>query len=295
MDTVLVTGGDGFTGKYLVDALRREAGMRVVGLSLSGGDTQDSVTCDLTDPQQVQSVVDRVRPDRVVHLAGLTFVAHSEPLDFYRINVLGTDHLLRALCDLDAPPRKVLVAGSANVYGSAARPVIPESVCPQPVNHYAASKLAQENLARTYFQKLPIIVTRPFNYTGRGQHEKFVIPKIVEHFRQRSRVIELGEIDVERDFSDVRDIVELYLALLSCDESSTVVNLCSGSAVSIREVIRHLQQIAGYEIEVRQDPELLRRNEIPTLRGDVSHLAGLVGARERIALSDTLCWMLSAE
>lgn len=294
MDTVLVTGAAGFTGRYLTEALRRAPGMHVVGTNYRGDGADDSLGCDLTDFEQARRLVERIRPDLVVHLAGLTFVGHPEPLDFYRINVLGTDHLLRALAGLDAVPRKIVVAGSANVYGAAGKQVIPESTCPLPINHYAASKLAQENLSRTWFDRLPIIVTRPFNYTGRGQDEKFVIPKIVAHFRRRAPTIELGDIDVERDFSDVRDVAALYVALLSCDESSTVVNLCSGTAVSIREAIRHLERIAGYEIEVRQDPELLRRNEIPTLRGDTGRLEELAGHRERIPLSDTLEWMYSA-
>ena len=125
----------------------------------------------------------RIAPDVVVHLAALAFVAEDNPEDFYRVNVLGTVNLLEALAD-DLHPVRILIASSANVYGNTSGGAKRRLSCPAPVNHYAASKLAMEHMVRTWFDRLPIVMTRPFNYTGPGQDERFVVPKIVAHYKR---------------------------------------------------------------------------------------------------------------
>ncbi|CAO1661524.1 NAD-dependent epimerase/dehydratase family protein [Salinicola sp. NYA28a] len=299
MSTVLVTGASGFTGRYLVKALAQR-GEQVVGI---GRATQTPpelsryLALDINDAQALQDAVAEIRPDRVVHLAALAFVGHPVPLDFYRVNVLGTQALLDALAGLDTPPT-TLLASSANVYGANGRAVIDESVPPAPVNHYACSKLAMEHLARTYRERLPLIIARPFNYTGPGQSSDFLIPKIVDHFRRRAESIELGNLDVSRDFSDVRDVVDAYLALLdaplTAEESGLTVNVCRGEATALRDVLALTSQLAGYEIEVRVNPAFVRASDIPSLRGDNARLHALAGDVPRRPLADTLGDMLEA-
>jgi len=136
--------------------------------------------------------------------------------------------------------------------------IIDETVCPAPVNHYANSKLAMEHMVRTYDDRLPLIITRPFNYTGVGQAEHFLIPKIVAHYRQRQPVIELGNLEVIRDFSDVRFVVEVYRQLLESDIQGETVNLCSGAGVTLGEIIEKMNEIAGYAIQVRVNPAFVR-------------------------------------
>ncbi|MEW6111019.1 MAG: GDP-mannose 4,6-dehydratase [Thermodesulfobacteriota bacterium] len=285
--TALVTGASGFTGRHMIAALKGR-GYRVVGFGASCQDADLSISCDLTDPVAVREAVLQVSPDYVVHLAALSFVAHGDAEAFYRVNVLGTLNLLEALAALDAVPRKVLVASSANVYGTPGIEVIDESVCPAPVNHYACSKLAMEHMVRTWFERLPIVITRPFNYTGPGQDERFLIPKIVGHFKRGAREIELGNLDVSRDFSDVADVVAAYAALLESDTRSVTVNVCSGRATSLREIIAKMNDIAGYEIEVRVNPAFVRANEIPRLLGNNAVLAGLAGMTPQIKIDATL-------
>jgi len=293
MSVVLVTGGHGFTAQYLAPMLA-DAGYRVVRSGLSASAEPEYVQCDLTDPARVRRMIDTVAPDFVVHLAGLSFVGHSEPLDFYRVNTLGTEYLLEAIRGFGRSVRKVVVAGSANIYGAAGRSLTAEDVCPLPVNHYARSKLAQEHVARAYFDAIPLLVTRPFNYTGHGQSEDFVIPKLVRHFANRRATVKLGNIDVEREYSDVRDVARIYCRLLESDAEADIVQICSGRAVGLREIIGMLVELTGHEIEVVSDERLARRNEIPVLCGNPARLHDVIGPMERTPLRDTLAWMLDA-
>jgi nucleoside-diphosphate-sugar epimerase len=291
MPTALITGISGFTGRYLARALEAKA-WKVIGLGLAHADG-NAIACDLTDPDAVEKAVNAIRPDYAIHLAALSFVGHPDKEAFYRVNVLGTLNLLQAIGALDAAPQKVLIASSANVYGASACEVIDEAICPAPVNHYACSKLAMEHMVRTWFDRLPIILTRPFNYTGLGQDERFLIPKIVAHFRDGKKSIELGNIHVSRDFSDVRDVVQAYCALLESDVHSETVNICSGKTVSLQWIIEELGRIAGYDIEVRTDPDLVRAADIPVLRGSNEKLLRLTGFGPKIPLRETLAWMYS--
>lgn len=291
MQKVLITGMDGFTGGYLAELIKQK-NLEVVGLSgVQDNPSMGIFKCDLLDSVRLNNLVKEIKPDYVAHLAAIAFVGHGNNEDFYRVNVMGTMNLLEALCQPELNLTKVLVASSANVYGTPKTEVIDETEVPAPVNHYATSKLAMEFMVHTMFDKLPIIITRPFNYTGVGQNEQFLIPKIVGHFKRREKIIELGNLDVSRDFSDVRDVVASYIALLMSNAESTMVNICSGQAISLREIITKIQELAGYEIEIRVNPAFVRANEIKRLRGDNSYLQKLTGFPPKIPLEQTLRWM----
>ncbi|MNP50187.1 GDP-6-deoxy-D-talose 4-dehydrogenase [compost metagenome] len=143
--------------------------------------------------------------------------------------------------------------------------------------------------------KLPIVIARPFNYTGVGQAVNFLLPKIVSHFQRGERVIELGNIDVERDFSDVRMVAQAYTALLQKAPVGEVFNVCSGSAHSLQNVLALMAEIAGYEIEARVNPAFVRPNEVKRLQGDDSRLRTAIGEFDRYPLQDTLRWMYEAK
>lgn len=286
---VLVTGHKGFTGRYVVTALR-SAGHDVVGLTEDPADLE-SPSINLLDRAGVARAVELARPDAVIHLAAIAFVAHGDVDEMYRTNVVGTRHLLEALAALAGRPRMVLLASSANIYGNSDIELLSEDVPASPANDYAVSKLAMEYMARLWMDKLPILLARPFNYTGVGQADNFLLPKIVSHFRRGERVIELGNIDVARDFQDVRFVADAYRRLLSAGHAGEAVNLCSGTSVSLMEVIRMMQQIAGYEIDVRVNPAFVRGNEVARLTGDNRRLQGLIGDLDIIPLQTTLKWM----
>jgi len=188
------------------------------------------------------------------------------------------------------------LASSANVYGSQGGEVIDESCHANPINHYGCSKWAMEQIARTYAERLNITITRPFNYTGCGQAEKFLVPKIVAHFQRRAPNIELGNIDILRDFSDVRWISRAYSQLLQTNDSElAIVNLCSGSLISIREIIATLEKLSGHKMAINVNPDFVRPADIARQRGDNSRLFQQLGDFPTpLGFGDTLAWMLEA-
>ncbi|WP_413700393.1 NAD-dependent epimerase/dehydratase family protein [Psychromonas sp. KJ10-10] len=171
MKKILVTGINGFTGKYVSEELKRR-GYDVVGLVYENP-SEGQVACDLTDKQAVKKCIDFVKPDGVIHLAALSFVGHTDQKAFYDVNVFSNLNILEAISELGLQVTKVIMASSANIYGNPDVAKINETQEVAPVNHYAMSKLAMEHMIKPWFDKLPIIVTRPFNYTGVGQQDNF--------------------------------------------------------------------------------------------------------------------------
>jgi nucleoside-diphosphate-sugar epimerase len=285
----LVTGNTGFTGRYLTLALEA-AGWRVAGLSLPGADGA-AVAVDLLDRRAVSIAVEQAGADAVVHLAAISFVAHGDADAIYRTNIAGTRNLLEALASTGKPPAIVVLASSANIYGNSTDDPITEATAPSPANDYAVSKLAMEFMARLWMDRLPIAITRPFNYTGVGQADHFLVPKIVAHFRRGERFIELGNLRVWRDFSDVRMVAAAYARLLSSAPAGGTFNICSGHVHSIEEVLDMMADIAGYRIQVRVNPEFVRASDVERLSGSRQRLEGAVGALPEIPLFDTLRWM----
>jgi GDP-6-deoxy-D-talose 4-dehydrogenase len=295
MPTALITGLQGFTGNYLAAELEA-AGYQVCGTIYdTTADRPGGFLADLGDREAVQKVVTEVRPDVVVHLAAISFVAHGDAEAIYRTNVVGTRNLLQALAELDAPPRAVLLASSANIYGNAPVDPILESTPPSPANDYAVSKLAMEYMARLWMERLPIVLVRPFNYTGPGQAPHFLLPKIVDHFRRGAEEIELGNLDVARDFSDVRTVVAAYRRLIERVPAGETFNVCSGKAVSLEEVLALMADIAGYRIRVRVNLAFVRENEVKRLRGSNAKLVETIGTLDTIPLEQTLRWMFETE
>jgi len=187
----------------------------------------------------------------------------------------------------------VLLASSANVYGNAQSGMLDESAVVAPANDYAVSKLAMEHMAALWHDRLPLIITRPFNYTGVGQEEKFLIPKIVRHFIANAATIELGNLDVWRDFSDVRSVANAYVELLNASAAvGKTVNVCSGIALSLREVIALCESITGHNIDVQVNPAFVRANEVRSLCGNPGLLKNLVPTWQPFSFEQTLKWML---
>ncbi len=149
-------------------------------------------------------------------------------------------------------------------------------------------------MVRTYADRLPIVLTRPFNYTGVGQTGNFLIPKLVTHFAQRRSHVELGNLDVVRDFSDVRSVAHAYLRLLTADVPDGVINLCSGIGRSLRWVLDQLTELSGHELEVRVNPEFVRSNEVHRLVGSSRRMEHALGSLPYRNFRDTLAWMLQA-
>lgn len=287
----LITGIDGFTGRYLAAELQL-AGYRVFGTATRSDPDSGLFLTDLRDKEALAHTVERVKPHLVAHLAGISFVGHGDADAFYEVNLIGTRNLLEALYRLNPQPSCVLLASSANVYGNNRGGVLSEDTPINPANDYAVSKAGMEYMARLWMDKLPIVITRPFNYTGVGQSDQFVLPKIVSHFKRRAPRIELGNLDVSRDFSDVRTVAKAYRNLLDGKHAGSTVNICTGEAHSLRGILEMVERISGHSAEIATNPAFVRSNEVISLCGDTTQLKALLPTWENPPLEDTLRWML---
>jgi nucleoside-diphosphate-sugar epimerase len=281
--TALITGLDGFTGGYLKSELTSN-GYNVIGLS-----------SDLTDFDAVANEISEINPDTVAHLAGIAFVGHGNANAFYEVNLIGTRNLLAALAQHAPDVSSILLASSANIYGNRAEGILNEDTAPDPINDYAVSKFAMEKMAKLWLDRLPLFIVRPFNYTGVGQDEKFLIPKIVTHFREKKPVIELGNLDVWREFGDVRAVADAYRNLLEQCPAGETLNVCTGQTHSLREVVGICEKITGHNIEIKVNPQFVRANEVRELTGDNSRLKTHIGDWHTPSLDETLSWMLNSQ
>lgn len=286
MKKILITAIDSFTGTHLSSYLEK-SGYDVYGTSLFKN-SHKVYKCDITSRDEIINTLKRVQPHYLIHLSGISFAAHGEAVDFYKVNTIGTINILDAILELGLKPLKVILASSATVYGNQSLEVLDESLCPKPSNHYGSSKYAMEALTSGYFDKLPIVITRPFNYTGVGQADNFLIPKIVKHFREKKEFIELGNLDVSREFNDISFVCEVYKRLLECTKSSEVVNIASNRGIKLLDVIDMMNEIAGYKIEVRVNPAFVRRDEIKNLTGSNSKLFSIIADIEQKDFKETL-------
>lgn len=282
---VLITGLSGFTGRHLSAELCA-AGYRVTGLQYDGQ------RVGLEDRDGLHRALTALAPDAVIHLAAIAHVAHGDVEQIYRTNLIGSRNLLEALAGAPQMPRAVVLASSANIYGNAEAEQLTEDTPPHPANDYAVSKLAMEYMARLWLDRLPVLFARPFNYTGAGQSESFLVPKIVRHFAGRAPAIELGNRDVWRDFSDVRDVARSYRVLLEHGHPGEAYNICSGTATSLDEILQMVSEISGHRLEIRTNPAFVRSSEVRRLTGSRTRLDALAPSGPRIPLRETLEWMI---
>ncbi len=290
---VCITGISGFTGAHLAERLLAQ-GWQVSGIGPERVDgTVDHLDVDIGDRASIASWLVRVRPTHVIHLAALSHVV-GEPLPFYQVNLLGTEALIEAIATAIPALEKLVIASSANVYGNARTLPIDEGAPVRPVNHYALSKAAVELLATKWFDRLPIVVVRPFNYTGPGQSEAFVFAKLAAAFRRRDPVIRLGNTDVARDLSDVGFVCEAYRRLLDAPARGVTFNICSGRCVSLAEAIVVLGNLTGQRPDIETDSRLVRDDEVKRLVGDPSRLFAAVGPIDIVPLHETFASMLTA-
>lgn len=295
----LVTGASGFVGRYLVDALQR-AGSETLAC---GGphDAGKLLPLDLNDPAAIRAALDLARPDVVFHLAAQTFVpeSFSSPAATYETNAVGTARLTQAVRDYAAAgatmPR-ILFTSSAEVYGMRDPADFPlrETLAPHPATPYAASKAAAEAIlaaeARAF--GMDVVVARAFNHIGPGQSERFVVPSLAAQLAAIAAggapQLQVGNLNAARDFLDVRDVVAAYLALARDGAPGETYNVCRGTPVKVRDVLRDLIFISGVAVEVREDPQRFRPLDVPVFFGSAEKLRARCGWVPAIPLERSL-------
>lgn len=278
-----------------------QVGYEVVGLSRKQPEKNTLnvpavYACDLCDSVSLTRLVKEIQPNIVIHLAAISFVPHGDVAEIYRVNLIGSRNLLEALSQTCKSIKAVLIASSASVYGNATGGLLDESTVPAPCNDYAVSKLAMEYAAKLFMDRLPILISRPFNYTGVGHAEHFLLPKIVRHVQRGASVIELGNLDVARDFSDVRVVVQYYRRLIESIDSGNlrgeIFNICSGRAYTLEHILATIKEISDHCFDIKINPAFQRVNEVKVLIGNPNKLHAQVGSVNDITLVDTLRWML---
>jgi GDP-4-dehydro-6-deoxy-D-mannose reductase len=297
---VLVTGAGGFVGPHLVRALAgRGARVRGAGLGAPTAVTplESWHEADLSDLAQAQAAVGAEPLDAIVHLAGQSSAAQSfkDPEGTFRANVNGTWSLLEA-ARAHAPQARVLVVSTSEVYGSIEPGTrAAETYAFVPVSPYALSKAAAEQLASAYAtsHKLDVVRARPFGHTGPGQAPRFVVPAFAQQIAgieagRAEPVLRVGNLDVTRDLSDVRDIVQGYCALLERGRAGAVYNLCRGEGVRLTDVVSTLASLSRVQLAIEVDPARLRPADTPWLVGDPTLARDEVGWKVERSLEATL-------
>jgi GDP-4-dehydro-6-deoxy-D-mannose reductase len=297
---ILVTGATGFAGRWLM----RE-------LAAHGHDAfpaPPSADLDIADAAAVRALVREVAPDAVAHLGGVAFAgdARRDPGEALRVNAGGTAAILDAASRLARPPA-ILVTGSGDVYGHPRPKDVPlrEDAPLLAATPYGLSKLAQEAVALEVAEArgLRLVVTRSFNHVGPGQRPEFVVPaltrRILDVRQGAATSVRIGNADVRRDFTDVRDVARAYRLLLERAADSpistrTVVNVASGRPVSIRAIAGELMRLCGCAADLVVDPDLVRPDDPPVLAGDATRLSELTGWAAEIPLEQTLADIVAA-
>lgn len=283
----LVTGGGGFVGQWLVRHLR-SSGDEVLLIDRE---------VDITDGLAVRDAVSSAAPEAIYHLAAFTHVGRSwsMPKETLEVNAFGTLHVLEAARQ-SSPQARVLLISSSEVYGKAEGEDLPlsEGAPLKPVTPYAASKVAAEFLGLQAYlgHGLAVVRVRPFNHVGPGQQQSFAVPGLAARIKAAldsgARTIPVGNLEPRRDFTDVRDVVAAYRLLVLHGEPGEVYNVSSGVDVSIAEIASALVRLAGAQVELVVDPDLVRAVDLPVISGDSTRLRLATGWRPVYSLEDTL-------
>lgn len=306
---VLITGAGGFVGPHLVTSLRATAPDQIDVVPTSLSPRRDKVlgnvpALDVTDKTAVRDAIAHWRPSHVVHLAGIAAppIANQDPQASWRVHVHGTLNVAHAIQEI-VPDCVFVFVGSGLIYGSSANSAQPlnEQALLAPMDDYAVTKAAADlALGALAKRGLRCIRLRPFNHTGAGQSETFVVPAFARQLARiaaglEEPIIRVGNLDVWRDFLDVRDLVAGYaLSVYHAGDlpSGLILNLASGTAYRLGDILNQLIELSGLKVTVVQDPARLRTIEIPRLVGDAGLARRLLGWVPKYNIEETLAAVL---
>jgi GDPmannose 4,6-dehydratase len=297
----LVTGISGFVGEYLTRFLL-EKGYEIYGLDRLGTPVEgvNVFQADLLDREKIFQIITETKPDQIIHLAAQSSVAKSweNPDLTMQVNVEGTQILLDAVRHAKLNSR-ILVVTSAEIYGVPNEIPIKESHYLNPTSPYGKSRLEQERLIKDYKERfnMDIVISRSFPHTGPGQSKEFVCSSfayqitMIEAGKQEP-ILLVGNLEAERDFMDVRDVVRAYYLLINSD-TNEVYNVCSGQGVKVSNILKILLSNSKVQIEVKQDPARIRPNDIPVLVGNNVKILEFTGWKPNISFEQTLIDILN--
>jgi GDP-4-dehydro-6-deoxy-D-mannose reductase len=303
---VLITGAGGFVGGHLIRHLS-ESSSEIHGTlhqGLESKTSDETITyhpLDLRDTQAVHDLIREIQPEAIYHLAAQAFVPRSfdDPWETLENNIKGQLNLILGCLKINIKPR-LLIVSSAQIYGDISDQPIRESTPPRPSSPYSVSKITQELLGQQYHlsHQLPIMIARPFNHLGPGQNERFVAPNFALQIARievglQEPVMSIGNLEAQRDFTDVRDIVRAYRLIVEHGQPGQIYNVAAGRAYSIQYLLDKLLSYSDTHIEIRIDPERLRPAEIPVIIGDATRLRQHTGWQPVIPFEQSLLDVLN--
>ncbi len=309
MIKILITGAGGFVGTHLIKELQKNPEVEIfAAVYKSTSDIASLVPSshisegDLTDAGFAQKLIQTTKPDVIYHLAALSVVQDSakHATSVINSNTTISYNILEAT-KLSAPKARFIAICSANVYGLVDSSEIPikETTPFRPLNPYAVSKIAQEMLALQYHlaHSLDIVILRPFNHTGVGQTTDFVIPAFAKQFalieQGATPVIEVGNLETTRDFTDVSDMVRAYVLASEKCESGIAYNIGSGRGYTIHEILDIFQKVTGQTVEIKENQSLVRYSDVPVLIADASKFRESTGWEPKVSLETTISDILN--
>tara|TARA_Y100000310_G_C20608036_1_gene776556 strand:+ start:183 stop:1043 length:861 start_codon:yes stop_codon:yes gene_type:complete len=274
---ILITGINGFVGPHLKEELIQN-NHEVLGTDITEAEIVDH-QADILDKESISKIIQETSPDAIIHLAAQSSVKKSfdDPELTKKINVEGTKNLLEA-----APRTKTLIVSSAEVYGTPTTIPITEDAKLKPTSPYGESRVEQEALAKEHNN---IIIARSFNHTGPGQQPNFVCSDWAKQIAENQETVKVGDLNLERDISDVRDVVRAYRLLLEKAQPG-IYNVCSGQSYKLSKILDILTE--GRNISTEQDPSKLRKVDIPILQGDHTKLTKETSWKPEIPIEQTL-------
>ncbi len=296
---ILITGSSGFVGKLLAEA-EAQRGNLIQGIHHPDENPDlnfNSQGINLKDSGKLSELINTFRPQRVYHLAALSSVrmCQENPVLCFDTNLTGTLNLLNILSELAEKPR-FLYTSSAEVYGKMNKvsTQLTENDRPSPANIYGLSKLKAEDICQFYCKEyqIPVLIARSFNHTGPGQAQRFVFPHVARSLvrieaGKEPPVLKMGNLSVERDFMDVRDVIEAYMKMIDKATTGSIYNITSGRCISIEEGIRMMVEISGINVNIIQESSRMRPYDIPRLSGNAKKALKDLGWRAEITLEQT--------
>ena len=261
---VLITGASGFIGQVVLKEMLKNEDIDFFAIDtrkIPNISIEKLELVSLLDKEKLMEIIKRYKPNIIIHLAAIALVTHDNVGEIYNVNVQGTENLLEVTQEYCDKGTRVILASTAGVYGNQNVDKYREDLSYNPANHYSYSKMITEYISKQYKEDLDIVTIRPFNIIGVGQSEKFLVPKLVEHFADKKEKLSVGNISSFRDYVDVEYCAEVIMELISRKKLDfDILNICSGIPTNGEMIIQLLQEITDFKPEIEISSDFVRKN-----------------------------------
>ena len=293
---VLITGASGFIGQFVLKEMLKNEDIDFFAIDtrkIPNISIEKLELISLLDKEKLMEIIKRYKPNIIIHLAAIALVTHDNVGEIYNVNVQGTENLLEVTQEYCDKGTRVILASTAGVYGNQNVDKYREDLSYNPANHYSYSKMITEYISKQYKEDLDIVIIRPFNIIGVGQSEKFLVPKLVEHFADKKEKLSVGNISSFRDYVDVEYCAEVIMELISRKKLDfDILNICSGIPTNGEMIIQLLQEITDFKPEIEISSDFVRKNEVWRMIGDTTRLWEFMNNKKSQSVKDILVKML---